>query len=180
MPTVEILQTPRLMLRPFVPEDREAMIALQGDAEVMRFYGNGEALSAAQVDIVLDAHIHCREKAYWAWAVALREYPMPPTLPACFGQITAVCVEWHSEQWIELCWLLLPGRWRQGFATEGVQAVLQHGTTALGWRKVMAGADVRNVPSLRVMIKNGMVFDREEKDSQGRMRRIHTLVKKGY
>ena len=177
MPTVEILHTTRLTLRPFVPEDRVAMLALQGDAQVMRYYGNGEALSPAQVEIVLDAHIHCREKSYWAWAVAQRENPSPPH---CFGQITAVCVEWNSEQWIELCWLLLPGRWRQGYATEGVKAVLQHGMTELGWRKVMAGADVRNVPSLRVMAKNGMVFDREEKDSQGRTRRIHTLVKQNF
>jgi len=174
MPTVEILHTPRLTLRPFVPEDRAAMIALQGDAQVMRYYGNGEALNPAQVDIVLDAHVHCREKSYWAWAVALREDA------TCFGQITAVCVEWNSEQWIELCWLLLPGRWRRGYATEGVKAVIEHGVTALGWQKMMAGADVRNTPSLNVMTKNGMVFDREEQDSQGRTRRIHTLARQSY
>ena len=174
MPTVEILLTPRLTLRPFVPEDRAAMIALQGDPQVMRYYGNGEALSPAQVDIVLDAHVHCREKSYWAWAVSLREDGV------CFGQITAVCVEWHSEQWIELCWLLLPGRWRRGYATEGVKAVIEHGTMQLGWRRMLAGADVRNTPSLNVMTKNGMVFDREEEDSQGRLRRIHTLVKRNF
>jgi RimJ/RimL family protein N-acetyltransferase len=171
MQKVQTLQTPRLTLRPFLPEDRAPMIALQGDPEVMRLYGNGEALSPAQVDLVLDAHIHCRDKYYWAWAVCLRDDP------TCFGQITAMAVEWNAHQWVELCWLLLPGRWRRGYATEGVRAVIEHGITDLGWRNMMASADVRNLPSLRVMVKNDMAIARDEKDERGRTRRIYTLTR---
>jgi RimJ/RimL family protein N-acetyltransferase len=170
MQTVATLHTPRLTLRPFGAGDRPAMIALQGDPQVMRYYGNGEALSPAQVELVLDAHIHCRDKYYWAWAASLNDDP------ACFGQITAMPVEWNSHPWIELCWLLMPGRWRRGYATEGVRAVMQHGVKDLGWRNMMASADIRNLPSLRVMIKNNMTFARDEKDERGRTRRIYTLT----
>ncbi len=168
MPTVETLFTPRLALRPFAPEDRSALLALHGDPQVMRYYG--EALSPAQVDIVHDCHVHCRDKSYWAWAVGLRD------VPACFGQITARPVEWDGQQWIELGWLLLPGRWRRGYATEAVRQVIRHGTVDLGWKKMLASADARNLPSLRVMIKNGMTFAREEKDSYGRLRRTYTMT----
>jgi [ribosomal protein S5]-alanine N-acetyltransferase len=170
MRTVETLHTPRLTLRPFTPEDRPAMLALQGDPQVMRLYGNGEPLTPGQVDLVLDAHIHCRDKYYWAWAVSLREDP------ACFGQITAMSVEWNAHPWIELCWLLMPGRWRRGYATEAVRAVIDHGTKDLAWRNLMAGADIRNLPSLRVMIKNDMTLFGDEKDDRGRTRRFYTRL----
>jgi RimJ/RimL family protein N-acetyltransferase len=170
MQTVSLLQTPRLTLRPFIPQDHDAMNALQGDPQVMRYYGDGAALSPAQVALVVDAHIHCRDKYYWAWAVCLRDDP------ACFGQVTAMPVEWNAHQWIELCWLLMPGRWRRGYATEAVRAVIDHGTNDLAWHALMAGADVRNLPSLRVMIKNAMTFARDEKDERGRTRRFYTRI----
>jgi RimJ/RimL family protein N-acetyltransferase len=177
MVTVETLITPRLRLRAFTEADRRALLAVQGDADVMRLYGNGEPLSAAQVDLVLAAHIHCREKFYWAWAVCLRdETRWGENGGGCFGQITAIPTDWGGEPWVELCWLLLPAWWKNGYATEAVKAVIAHGTKELGWRKLMAGSDVDNAASLRVMTKNGMTFARDEKDERGRMRRICTLV----
>jgi RimJ/RimL family protein N-acetyltransferase len=177
MVTVETLLTPRLRLRPFTEEDRGALLAVQGDPDVMRMYGNGEPLSAAQVELVLAAHIHCREKFYWAWAVCLKdEANVGGNGSGCFGQITAMPMDWGGEPWVELCWLLRPVRWKKGYATEAVKAVIEHGTKELGWRKLMAGSDVDNAASLRVMTKNGMSFAREEKDERGRMRRICTLV----
>jgi len=166
--TVEIVTTSRLLLRPFTIEDRAAMIALQGNPEVMRYYGNGLPLEEEQIAIVLDAYIQCRWKGFWAWAMT-RE-------GVCVGEVTATCIEWRREQWIELCWLLLPAMWGQGFATEAVRAVMSHGVTDLGWRKMLAGADVRNTQSERVMVKNGMRFVREEPDAHGKMRRICTLI----
>jgi RimJ/RimL family protein N-acetyltransferase len=170
METVEPLATDRLRLRPFTPDDRAALIALQGNPVVMRYYGSGQPLSPAQIDIVLDAHVHCRPKGYWAWAVALAGDP------ACQGQVTAICIDWQDEPWIELSWLLLPSMWRHGYATEAVQAVVRHGTGQLGWQKVLAGADVRNTRSERVMIKIGMHFAHEELDPYSQMRRVYTLV----
>jgi len=167
---VDTLVTERLRLRPFVVEDRDGMIALQGDPAVMRYYGNGLPLAAEQVDIVLDAHIHCRPKGYWAWAVS------PADDPKCCGQVTAICTEWHHEQFIELGWLLVPAIWGQGYATEAVGVVVRHGVEELGWRKIMAAADVRNTQSERVMVKNGMRFVREEVDGYGKMRRVCTLI----
>jgi ribosomal-protein-alanine N-acetyltransferase len=170
MPTVDILHTDRLILRPFVPEDRDALFALQGNPLVMRFYGNREPLSAGQADIVLDAHVTCRWKSYWAWAVTVRPDD------ACVGQVTALPVEWNGEHWIEMCWLLMPAMWGKGVGTEAVGAVLKHGRGALRWTKIMAGADEENVQSERIMVKNGMTFHGVEPDPHGRTRRMYTLL----
>src|SRR3954454_17916258 len=113
MPTVQPIRSPKLLLRAFSKEDRAALSALQGDPQVMRYYGNGQALEPAQIGIVLDAHVHCREKSYWAWSIT-----MPEHAAECIGQVTAGAVEWSGEQWIELCWLLVPRHWRKGFGTE--------------------------------------------------------------
>ena len=170
METVETLFTKRLRLRPLGFHDRDDMIALQTDPAVMRYYGSGNPLSESQIDIVLDSHIHCRPKGYWAWAVARADDP------ACYGQVTADCIDWRHEQWIELSWLLVPAMWGQGLATEAVKAVMHHGVAELGWRKILAGADVRNTQSERVMLKNGMRFVREEADPHGKMRRVCTFI----
>jgi len=138
----------------------------------MRFYANGQALDNAQINLVLDAHVHCRHRAYWAWSVALKDTP-----GQCIGQVTAGPVEWNDEQWIELCWLLTPKQWRKGYGTEAVKTVIEHGLADLGWQKVMAGSDIRNEASLRMMSKCGMNYVREELDSHQRMRRIHTLTR---
>lgn len=145
------------------------LLTLQGDAEVMRYYGNGEALAPSQIDLVLEAHVHCREKSYWAWAISLKDDP------TCIGQVTAGPVDRSGEQWIELCWLLVPGRWRKGYGSEAVKAVIDHGIADLGWQKIMASSDLRNEASLRLMSKCGLAYTREEMGSHGRMMRVHTL-----
>jgi len=170
MPTVEVLHTERLTLRPFSPEDGPALLALQGNPLVMRYYGNRQPLTAGQAEIVLDAHVTCRWKSYWAWAVSLK------TETACVGQVTALPVEWNAHQWIEMCWLLTPEMWGRGIGTEAVRAVLYHGRSALRWAQIMAGADADNAQSERIMIKNGMTFHGIEPDAHGRMRRIYTLL----
>ena len=169
MPIVQSLSTPRLTLRPFVPTDRDMLLTLQGDPEVMRYYGNGEALAPAQIDLVLEAHVHFREKSYWAWAISLKDDP------TCIGQVTAGVVDRSGEQWIELCWLLVPGRWRKGYGSEAVKGVIDHGIANLGWQKIMASSDLRNEASLRLMSKCGLAYTREEMGSHGRMVRVHTL-----
>jgi [ribosomal protein S5]-alanine N-acetyltransferase len=48
------LNSPRLWIRPWRPEDRPALEQMTGDAEMMRHVTSGKTWSAEQVDALLD------------------------------------------------------------------------------------------------------------------------------
>ena len=56
----------------------------------------------------------------------------------------------------EVDWRLARRHWRQGYATEGARALLDHGFATVGLDEVWAGTMAVNEPSRRVMVKLGM------------------------
>jgi len=159
--TVAILTTPRLRLRPFEERDRPALRDFQMDPETMSTYGAGRPLTADEADRVLKYHIECRSYPYWAWAVTL------PADDACIGQVTVGWSDYKGERWIELGWILNKDMWGQGYGTDAVRAVLEHGLKALQWKRAMAGARDTNRRSTRLMTKVGMRFVLEEPSPKG-------------
>jgi [ribosomal protein S5]-alanine N-acetyltransferase len=61
----------------------------------------------------------------------------------------------------EPCW------WGQGLASELVPALLDYGLTHCGLARIFATIDPENLASQRVLEKAGVVFDRQEIDSNG-------------
>lgn len=60
---------------------------------------------------------------------------------------------------VEVGWLVVPGRWGEGFGTELGAAALEHGFAELGLDRIVAYTLPSNAASLRVMAKLG--FERE-------------------
>lgn len=61
---------------------------------------------------------------------------------------------------IDLGYRFLPQYWRLGIATEASQAILTYGFDKLKLKKIIAIAMKENKPSIRVMEKVGMQFDK--------------------
>jgi ribosomal-protein-alanine N-acetyltransferase len=148
------LRTPRLLLRPWRPEDLPAFADLNADPEVMRFF---PALrSRAESDALAMSAMAAMEARGWgSWAV---ERPglapfigfiglSEPDFPAPF----APCVE--------IGWRLAKAHWGLGLAPEGARAVLEHAFGALGLAEVVSFTSTLNAPSMRVMEKVGMTRD---------------------
>jgi RimJ/RimL family protein N-acetyltransferase len=146
---VWLFDTRRLRVRRIQPDDRDAMLAVYGDAEAMRWVGDGRPLSREQ----------CEE---WI-GVTLRNY-------ATRGYGMVAIVERESGQTIGFCGLVHPGgqpdaeikyalrheRWRQGFATEAAQALLAWGAATWGLHEVVATTAPENKASHHVLLKAGM------------------------
>jgi ribosomal-protein-alanine N-acetyltransferase len=62
---------------------------------------------------------------------------------------------------VELLYALRPDGWGQGLATEAAREVLRFGLEDLGLAEILAGADLENAASFRVMERVGMTFARD-------------------
>lgn len=155
-----ILETDRLILRPFEDRDRDAFAALVADPEVMRFFP--APLSRAAADDLIDR-------------LEARRLAGPAAFPAVELKATGECLGFaglHASALpgtdapcVEVGWRLARHAWGRGYATEAARADLARGFAApadggLGLPEVVAFAVAANAPSLAVMARLGMTRDR--------------------
>ena len=151
------LDTPRLVLRPFGPEDGPAHTRLYGDPEVTRFlprgpFGPAEAIERSRG--ALDRFMaHWREHGFGVWAVLDRE------TGAVIGQCGLAHVPDLGE--VELLYALARDRWGQGLAPEAGRAALAHGFRDLQLERIVALTRPENRSSRRVMDKLGLTYERQ-------------------
>ena len=145
------LETPRLILRRFVPEDAEAAFRhWTSDDEVTRYL----TWPTHQTPEVTEGFIRWVTDGYAApdsyqWAIELKSNH------ALVGNISAVgCNE--AIDAIELGWVLGRAWWGQGIMPEAAGAVLRFFFEEVGANRVWAGHDIENGKSGRVMEKIGM------------------------
>jgi ribosomal-protein-alanine N-acetyltransferase len=77
------------------------------------------------------------------------------------GQVGLQPAEVEGEGVVEVGWSIAPERWGEGLATEAAQASLDWGFQRIGLREIVSFAMVDNAPSIRVMEKLGMTYDRQ-------------------
>ena len=146
---VPTLDTPRLRLRPYRPEDAPEVFALYSDPRVVRYWSfpawNSPAQATAYIERALGEMGAGRTLP---WAVARREDDR------VVG--TATLFFLYPEQGrAELGFSLRPELQGQGYASEGVRAVLAHAFDTMRLRRVEADVDPRNAPSRRVLERVG-------------------------
>lgn len=144
--TVATLVTARLTLRAKAPADRDAFVALVGDAAVMRHVGDGRPLP-------LDEATRLFAKPSRAWSV-----------------VRTAGGDYLGHAWLEdeLGFILRPAAWGQGHATEVARALVRHGLADLGLARIEASVDEDHPRSIRVLEKAGFRLAREEFDEDGR------------
>jgi RimJ/RimL family protein N-acetyltransferase len=133
---VERLDTPRLLLRPFVPGDVDAIHAVYADPDVMRWVDSYSA--------------HQRAHGFAFWAVLERE---SGALIGDAGLHSTVVGE------VELGYTLAKSAWGRGYATEAAGAWIQAAFGELGIREVIALAEPPNRASVHVLEKLGFRRD---------------------
>jgi RimJ/RimL family protein N-acetyltransferase len=86
------------------------------------------------------------------WAIRLRRRP------AYIGTLQATI---HRDRAASIAYVLSPAHWRFGYATEGVQWLLDHLATKLDVAEIRASVDIRNEASWRLLER--LRFIRKEK-----------------
>jgi RimJ/RimL family protein N-acetyltransferase len=144
------LHTDRLLLRPFRPEDEEALFHLWNDPQVRRYLFDDQTVPREVVrEQIALSQQDFRERGFGEFALSLKERP---------GELIGFSGLRRIDggQEVEVLYGLLPGFWGRGLATEAAAAVLRFGFEQAGLEEILAGADFANAASVRCMERLGM------------------------
>lgn len=149
-----MIETDRLILRPFIESDRRPLIEMSADPRVGKWLGG--VLDEAGVDALMTrAATHIAQHGFGFWAAERRAdrrfvgmiglMVMGDDLPPAPG--------------VEIGWRLAADVHGQGLATEGASAALDWGFANLPLDEIVAFTAVSNLASQAVMRRLGMQPD---------------------
>ncbi len=149
-----VLVTPRIRLEPMTGEHLSLLVELDSDAEVLRhILGRARTAQEAQHywgPICADLEADSVGLGWWvgrglADGEFLGWWDLPPDRPVP-----------PRPRRAEAGWRLARRHWRQGLATEGAFALIEHGFATVGLDEVWAETMAVNTASRGVMAKLGM------------------------
>ena len=140
------IQTDRLIVRPFRPDDWQGLFDYLSLPEVYAFEP-GEPIDAEQAAVLADG----RSRGSAFLAVVLRaEQRM-------IGHLYFAPTDPAELLTYELGYIFNPRYQRQGYATEAARALVDHAFAEMGVHRVIAQCNPANIPSWRVLEKIGFV-----------------------
>jgi RimJ/RimL family protein N-acetyltransferase len=153
-PTDALIETPRLLLRPFVEQDLDALASLMANADFMRF--SGGVFSREQTERFLYDRIiaPARARLPSQFAVVVREENRLIGYCGFFRQMV------DGVEEIEIGYRLDPAFWNRGLATEAALAVRDYAFQNLQLTRVISLIHPDNHASRRVTEKNGMTLEK--------------------
>ena len=143
------LNTDRLTLRQVRPSDRADLVALEADTEVMRYLNGGRPVPDAGLP---DADF-------------LTPRGEEPEVLTAHQQVSGAFVGWFALfdeglvdglRSAEIGYRLNRSSWGSGYATEGVNALIQAAFESFGYARVRAETMAANKASRRVLEKAGL------------------------
>jgi RimJ/RimL family protein N-acetyltransferase len=143
------LETLRLELREFTPDDIGDLVRLDSDPRVLKYINGGKPMPRAEVDAAMR-----RVTRYYAlypglgvWRASLRE--------------SGKFIGWYCLKYcpptadVEVGYRLLHAHWGRGYATEGARAAMEWGFGEIGFDDLVSLIDPANQPSIAVATRLG-------------------------
>jgi ribosomal-protein-alanine N-acetyltransferase len=148
MPAIE---TDRLLLRMFGPEDLDELARLFRDPLVMKYVGDGQPVSREETERALESIIrHWQTHGFGRWAAVdlqTQEFIGFGGLRSLFGTP-------------EVVYHLASAHWGKGLATELARASLRFGFETHRFEGIVAITKPPNAASIHVMEKLGMHYEK--------------------
>ena len=146
------LETERLVIRPWQPDDRPAFTAVMSHPEVTQYVHGGKPYTETEVD-----------EWFARQARQIAEHGM------CMGAIVEKATNrvvglggtqpLGTTSDLEIGWILARDAWGHGYATETGAAAMRHVLETLNRPRVVAIIDPGNEPSKRVAARLGMTYE---------------------
>jgi [ribosomal protein S5]-alanine N-acetyltransferase len=150
--TGTVLQTERLVLRRFVPEDAEFILSLVNQPSFLRFVGDKGVrdLDGAREYLRNGPQASYEQNGYGLYLVLLRE------TGASLGMTGLVKRDWLDHP--DIGFSFLPEYWSRGYAFESTRAVLAQARQTLGLERFYAIVSPDNRASIRLLEKLGFQY----------------------
>ena len=149
-----ILETPRLVLREFVPGDADPLARVISDPETMRSYP-APYDEAGVADWIARNLSRYERDGHGLWAIDLK------STGEMIGDCGITLQEVDGQPLPEIGYHLRRDMWGQGYATETARACRDYGFTQLNAEVLISLIRPENVPSRRVAERNGMTVWKE-------------------
>jgi RimJ/RimL family protein N-acetyltransferase len=150
-----MLETERLIIRQFTPEDLPALIKSRTDPRVSKYLGGEQMQNPEALKTRLDFYIGCYEThGFGTCAMIWKES----------GELIGASglQPLENSEHIEVGYSLSYDFWGKGLATECAKAWLEFGFNNAGLDRIVAVAQPENKASRHVMEKLGMKFEKNE------------------
>jgi RimJ/RimL family protein N-acetyltransferase len=184
-----LLETPRLSLRPLCEDDREYVMTLNTDPEVVRYISPGEVPTRVEASAWFDKVnqetgqpipgvsdgrglpgwmvIQTKNGGDWVGLASLRV--LSPNHLAALG----------IEPEVEVGYRLLRAFWGNGYATDSARVLVAHGFGTLELPRISAIVNIENAPSNRVIQKLGFTHQRIYECSNQRIN-YYAITRKSF
>ena len=146
-----IIETPRLLIRPFTAGDASLIQALNSEPAVLQYIPEPVIDSEEKaLEILTTIILPQYHRKLGRWAVVVKDNNQ--------------FIGWCGLKWLEpsgeidLGYRYLPAAWGKGYATEAAARLLTYGFEQLGLPKIIAHAHRENVASQKVLEKIGMTL----------------------
>lgn len=146
------IETARLHLKQFSPDDLDNLYRLYSDRAVMKYVGKG-VRTREETEMALHFLLaHWEKHGFGLWAAI---HKMDERI---IGRCGLVFLDNTPE--VELGYLLEKAYWGRGLATEASLAILKYGFDTVKLDRIVAIAHPENIASRRVMEKVGMKYEK--------------------
>lgn len=158
----DVFTTDRFLVRRWRESDLRRLVEVYGEAETMKWVGDGRPLNESDCRKWLAVtRLNYESRGYGMFAVQLK------------GQSLAIgfsgIVHPGNQQEAEVKYAYLRPFWGQGIATEVLQEMLSYGAKRHGIASFMATTAPENIASHRVLMKAGFTPNPLERDSDGKL-----------
>jgi RimJ/RimL family protein N-acetyltransferase len=151
---MQILATPRLILREYSPDDADALCLVLSDPETMRFYP--APYDRAGVEDWISRSLHrYEEHGHGLWAMILKSNGK------LIGDCGLTVQNLDAVNEVEIGYHVRHDLWGNGFATEAARACRDFGFARLPVERLISLIRPENLQSRRVAEKNGMTVWKE-------------------
>jgi ribosomal-protein-alanine N-acetyltransferase len=163
---VTVLETERLVLRPPVAEDADALAPMYADPEVMRYLGNGSTLTHEETERSVQRMISGWEADGFGLFTTVRKEG-----ETIIGRVGIIV--WNPDTWepvrassegpkeLEVGYTIGKPYWGLGYATEAATAARDFALERLGATRLIALIIHGNDASANVAHKLGFEYERE-------------------
>ncbi len=153
-----LLETERLLLRPWKDEDVDPCAALCADPDVMRYFP--ETWTRDKSELLIE---RCREKTN------TDGFCMAPVEDKATGEflgfvglnVPTYAAPLPFDPCVEIGWRMKRSSWGKGYASEAAREWLRFGFETIGLEEIVAFTIPDNTPSRKVMERIGMTRDLE-------------------
>jgi len=159
---MKILETNRLIIRHYIPEDLDSLFAIYCDPDVNEYLPDAPTtVEKAREELECFLNGHPKNPELGLWAIVHKDT----------GQFIGTCgllpVSIDGQPETEIGYVLASAYWGQGLGTEAAKAILDYGFEQLGLQRLICLVDQENLRSVKVAKNLSMTFEKEGKDEIG-------------